>query len=226
MESLLLIDEHALVRAGIRRLLEDVEDEAGTEIVAESNSGHDGIAKLREHKPDIVVMDIGLEGYSVFDVIRRMLLIDNKVKIIILTATFDASFPTRVLKLGVSACISKTCPSNDLYSALKAVRANKRFVSMNVVQKILQDKSMQLHHSPFLKLSNRELQITYLFMRAMDVHDISARLYLSPKTVSTYRYKIFSKLGVRGDVELMHLAMRHEMFEAEHLLPMTYQKAS
>lgn len=222
MRRLLLVDEQPLVRAGIKRLLQD---EGDTEVVAESSDGQECIEKLRHYKPDIVIMDIGADDYSVFDVVRRMLLIDSQVKIIVLATTVDTSFPARVLKLGVSACLSKCCSANELYSALKAVKAGKRYVSTKVAQKMLQGKNTHQCNSPFLKLSNRELQIMYMFVRAMDVHDISARLYLSPKTVSTYRYRIFAKLGVRGDVELTHLAMRYDMLEGEYMLPVTQRKA-
>lgn len=222
MRRLLLVDEQALVRAGIKRLLED---EAGTEVVAEFNDSQECIEELRRYKPDIVIMDIGAEDYNIFDVVRRILLIDSQIKIIVLTTAVDTSFPARLLKIGVSACMSKRCSANDLYSALKAVNAGKRYVSTKVAQQMLQGKNVHQCSSPFLKLSNRELQIMYMFVRAMDIHDISARLFLSPKTVSTYRYRIFSKLGVRGDVELTHLAMRYEMLEGEYLLPVTQQKA-
>lgn len=222
MSGILLIDEQPLVRAGIKRLLQD---ETETKVVAESSGGNEGIEKLRVHRPEIVIMDIGTEDYSVFDIVRRMLLLDSFVKIIILTTTQDSSFPARVLKLGASACLSKRCSANDLYSAIRAVKAGKRFVSTRVAQQMLQGRNLHQPNSPFLGLSNRELQIMYMFCRAMDVQDISARLYLSPKTISTYRYRIFAKLGVRGDVELTHLAMRYGMLEGEYHLPVAKQQA-
>jgi two-component system invasion response regulator UvrY len=223
MPRLLLVDEQALVRAGIKRLLQD---EADTEVVAESSGSQECIEKLRAYEPDMVIMDIGAEDLGVFDVVRRMLAIDSNVKLIVLTTTLDASFPTRILKLGASACLSKRCSANDLYSAIKAVKAGQRYVSTKVAQQMLQGKNKHWCNSPFLKLSNRELQIMYMFTRAMDVHDISARLYLSPKTISTYRYRIFAKLGVRGDVELTHLAMRYGMLEGQYILPVAHQEAS
>lgn len=222
MRRLLLIDEQPLVRASIRRLLED---EGKTEIIAESSDGQEGIEKLRHYKPDMVIMDICAEDYGIFDVVRRMLLVDRNVKIIVLATNEDTSLPARLLKIGVSACLSKRCSTNELYSALKAVRAGQRYVSTKIAQQMLEGKNTHQHSSPFLKLSNRELQIMYMFVRAKDVQDISARLYLSPKTVSTYRYRIFSKLGVRGDVELTHLAMRYDMLDGEYMLPMMQQKA-
>lgn len=223
MPGFLLIDEQALVRQAIKRLLQN---EIDTEIVAESGGGNDCIEKLRIYRPDIVIMDIGAEDYSVFDIVRRMLLIDSKIKIIVINTTVDASFPARLLKLGVSACLSKRCSANDLYSAIRALVAGQRFISTRVAQQMLESKNSRQIESPFLNLSNREMQIMYMFVRAMDIKDISTRLYLSPKTISTYRYRIFSKLGVRGDVELTHLAMRYGMIEAEYILPFEQRQAS
>lgn len=222
MSGILLVSEQTLVRASIKRVLRDITD---TEVVAETASGQDGIEKLRVCKADMVIMDIGAEEFGVFDLVRRMQMIDSNIKIIIITAIPDAAMSSRVLKMGASACLSKQCSANELDAAIKSLNAGQRYISSKVAEQMLQAREPHQAESPFLNLSNRELQIMYMFTRAMSVGEISERLYLSPKTISTYRYRIFAKLGVRGDVELTHLAMRYGMIEGEYL-PMTeYRKA-
>lgn len=210
MTNILLVDDYALVRAGIRRLLDDHDDYV---VVAESGDGGDALKKARQHHPDVVIMDLGSADLSIFDITRRMNASNEKTRIIVLTSQLDEPFPSRILQAGASACLSKHCSINDLFSALKAVKAGKRYVSTDVARRMAENAMPYSNVSPFIQLSNRELQIMFMFVQGMKVQGISDKLCLSPKTVSTYRYRIFAKLGVRGDVEMTHMALRYGMLQ-------------
>lgn len=223
MSKILLVEEYALVRAGIKRLLLDHEIISSVDEAVESS---EALIKARETKPDIVIMNLGSEHLSVFDVTRRMLACNKQLKIIVLTNQVDEPFPSRILQAGAMACLGKKSSVNDLLSAIKAARVGKRYVSTDMAKCMAQQTTSKMHESPFMNLSNRELQIMFMFVKGKKVQSIADKLCLSPKTVSTYRYRIFSKLDVRGDVEMTHMAVRYGVL-AEAKMQMTeYRKAS
>lgn len=222
MSKILLVNEYNLAREGISRLLLD--NKMIQSVDTASNSG-DAIIKAKTCLPDIVVMDLGGEHLSVFDVTRRMLANNKKLKIIVLTSQVDEPFPSRVLHAGAIACLGKKSSLNDLFSAIKAARLGKRYVSTDVAQDIAKQSTRKNKVSPFMMLSNRELQIMFMFVSGMKVNAIADKLCLSPKTVSTYRYRIFSKLEVRGDVEMTHMALRYGVLQDAKMLTTEYRKA-
>jgi len=223
VSKILLVEEYSLVRAGIKRLLLDHEIISSVDEAVESS---EALSKVRETKPDIVVMNLGSEHLSVFDVTRRMLASNKQLKIIVLTNQVDEPFPSRILQAGAMACLGKRSSVNDLFSAIKAVRVGKRYVSTDMAQCMAQQTTSTMHKSPFMSLSNRELQIMFMFVKGLKVQSIADKLCLSPKTVSTYRYRIFSKLDVRGDVEMTHMAMRYGVLEEAKMQMTEYRKAS
>jgi len=223
MSKILLVNEYNLAREGIRRLLLD--NKMIQSVDTATNSG-DAIIKAKSCHPDIVVMDLGGEHLSVFDVTRRMLANNKKLKIIVLTSQVDEPFPSRVLQAGAIACLGKKSSLNDLFSAIKAARLGKRYVSTDVAQGIAKRSAIPNKASPFMMLSNRELQIMFMFVSGMKVNAIADKLCLSPKTISTYRYRIFSKLEVRGDVEMTHMALRYGVLQDAKMLTTEYRKAS
>jgi len=223
VSKILLIEEYNLVRAGIKRLLLDNEMVSG---VDEAVEGSEALAKVRKTKPDIVIMNLGSEHLSVFDITRRMLAGNKQLKIIVLTNQVDTAFPSRILQIGAMACLGRKSSINDLFSAIKAARVGKRYVSTDVAKCMAEQTTSTIHASPFMSLSNRELQIMFMFVKGEKVQSIADKLCLSPKTVSTYRYRIFSKLNVRGDVEMTHMAVRFGVLEEAKMQMTEYRKAS
>ena len=222
MSKILLINEYNLAREGIRRLLLDNDLVASVDTAMNA----DAVRKARELQPDIVVMDLGVDHLSVFDITRRMLASNKLLKIIVLTSQVDEPFPSRVLQAGAIACLGRRSSVNDLFSAIKAARSGKRYVSTDVAQGMAKQTKQTNQQSPFMLLSNRELQIMFMFVNGLKVNEIADKLCLSPKTVSTYRYRIFSKLDVRGDVEMTHMALRYGVLQEAKMLTTEYRRAS
>jgi len=222
VSKILLVEEYGLVRAGIKRLLLDHEMITSVDEATESG---DALMKVKETQPDIVLMNLGSEHLSIFDVTRRMMASNKQLKIIVLTNQVDEPFPSRILQVGAMACLGRKSSVNDLFSAIKAVRAGKRYVSTDMAKCIAQQSKAKQNLSPFMSLSNRELQIMFMFVKGHKVQSIADKLCLSPKTVSTYRYRIFSKLNVRGDVEMTHMAMRYGVLEEAKMQMTEYRKA-
>ncbi|MEI6094107.1 MAG: UvrY/SirA/GacA family response regulator transcription factor [Gammaproteobacteria bacterium] len=210
MINVLIVDDHALVRMGIRRLLDDLPDIA---VVGEAENGERALEFIRSHKPDVVLLDMKMPGIDGWEVTRRLQKSHPEVKVIAVTALTTESLPSRVLQLGAMGYLTKESGSQDLSAAIRKVYKGERYLSAEIAQKMAID-SLQAHQdSPFDALSEREMQVMLMITRGVTVQDISTRLFLSTKTINGYRYRIFDKLAVKNDVELTYLAMKHRLVE-------------
>jgi len=208
--KVLLVDDHELVRTGIRRLLDDFED---IEVIAEADSGELAINLVREHRPKVVLMDVNMPGIGGLEATRKLIQIDPDIKVIVVTIHLDEPFPTRLLKAGASGYLTKGCAVREIVDAIRQVSNGKRFIGTDVAQQLAMTMLPGSDKSPFDALSQRELQVMLMVTQGQKIQEIADKLCLSPKTVSTYRYRLFEKLDVKSDVELTHLAMRHGMID-------------
>jgi len=208
--KVLLVDDHELVRTGIRRLLDDFDD---IEVIAEADSGEAAIALVREHHPQVVLMDVNMPGIGGLEATRKLLQISPETKVIVVTIHLDEPFPTRLLEAGASGYLTKGCAVSEIVDAIRQVGKGKRFIGSDVAQQLALTMLPGSDKSPFDALSQRELQVMLMVTQGQKIQEIADKLCLSPKTVSTYRYRLFEKLDVKSDVELTHLAMRHGMID-------------
>jgi DNA-binding NarL/FixJ family response regulator len=137
------------------------------------------------------------------------------IRVIALTGCDDAPFPVQMLKAGACGYLTKGVTTDELVTAIRKVFLGKRYVSSDVAQQLAINAFDETHESPFDTLSNREMQIMLMVIGCHKVSDISNNLHLSPKTVNSYRYRIFEKLNVSSDVELTLLAVRYGMLHPQ-----------
>lgn len=214
MISVVIVDDHALARLGMKRLLEG-EDAKDIKVVGEAESGEAAITLVKETKPDIVLMDIKMPGMGGLDATRRLVRVNPKIKIIVVTVFGDAPFPVRLVRAGASGYITKDTCAEELVTAIRKVTSGQIYITPEIAQKMALRQVTDASKSPFAKLSERELQVMYMVTRGIKVNEIAKKLYLSPKTVNTYRYRLYEKLNVHNDVELTHLALRYGLLEEE-----------
>ena len=206
----MLVDDHDLVRTGIKRLLED---HPNIEIVGEAVSGEEALQQVSVYDPDVVLMDINMPGIGGLEATRKLLQRKPKLKIIVVTMHDDDLFPQRFLKAGAQGYITKGAKVEEMLQAIRAVMANKRYLSPAIAQQIALGQVGEEVTSPFDNLSERELQVLLMMMDGQSIGAISEKLCLSPKTVSTYRTRLYAKLGVQNDIELARLALLHGVVE-------------
>ncbi|MCP3869472.1 MAG: UvrY/SirA/GacA family response regulator transcription factor [Gammaproteobacteria bacterium] len=207
MIRVLLVDDHELVRTGFRRILEE---DAGIEVAGEAKSGEDALSQVRKLKPDLVLMDINMPGIGGIEATRKIKRLHPQTQIIAVTIHTDAPFPEKLHEAGALGYLTKGCPANELFDAIRAVSVGDPFVSSDISKKMtLALLAGSTPDSPFSTLSQREMQVLLMITQGQKTQDISDSLCLSPKTVSTYRHRLFEKLDVRTDVELTHLALRY-----------------
>lgn len=210
MIQLMLVDDHHLVRSGLRRLLDE---EADLEVVGEAASGEEALDMARELKPQVVLMDLNMPGMGGLEATRRLLSAHDGLKVIAVSMYTDEPYPNRLLEAGASGYLSKDSAANEVVQAVREVAAGKSYVASSIASKLAVSLIKGSGASPFEQLSQREMQVAMLVTQGQDTQTISDMLSLSPKTVSTYRYRVFDKLDVNNDVELTRMAMRFGFLE-------------
>ncbi|ELR67647.1 BarA-associated response regulator UvrY [Photobacterium marinum] len=214
MINVFLVDDHELVRTGIRRLLEDVR---GIKVVGEADSGEEAVKWCRSNHADIVLMDMNMPGIGGLEATRKILRFNPDVKIIVLTIHTENPFPTKVMQAGAAGYLTKGAGPDEMVNAIRTVNSGQRYISPEIAQQMALSQFVPDSENPFKDLSERELQIMMMITKGQKVTEISEQLNLSPKTVNSYRYRLFNKLDINGDVELTHLAIRHGMLDTETL---------
>ncbi|ANF27208.1 UvrY/SirA/GacA family response regulator transcription factor [Stutzerimonas stutzeri] len=211
MIRVLVVDDHDLVRTGISRMLADID---GLQVVGQAESGEVAIKKSRDLKPDVVLMDVKMPGIGGLEATRKLLRSHPDLKVIAVTICEEDPFPTRLLQAGAAGYLTKGAALDEMIQAIRMVFAGQRYISPQIAQQLaLKSFQPKVNGSPFDLLSEREIQIALMIANCQKVQAISDKLCLSPKTVNTYRYRIYEKLSITSDVELALLAVRHGMVD-------------
>ena len=210
MIRVMVVDDHDLVRSGISRMLGD---EQGIKVVAQAASGEQAVDYYREFVPDVTLMDVRMPGIGGLEATRKICQINPHAKIIAVTACADDLFPVRLIEAGASGYITKSTDISEMVTAIRNVFTGKKYIDPNIAQQLVLQAIGHENPSPFHLLSQREMQIALMIVHCEKVQTISEKLCLSPKTVNSYRYRMFDKLNISSDVELTHLAIRHELID-------------
>lgn len=205
-----MVDDHELVRLGIKRLLQDV---AGLKVVGEASTGEEAIRLAKESMPDVVLMDVQMPGIGGLEATRKIVRQNPDVKILALTIYGDEPYPSRLLQAGAVGYITKGCAAEEMVRAIRTIHSGQRYISSDIAQQLALKRFTKAEETPLDILSERELQIMLMITSGQKVQDISNKLCLSPKTVNSYRYRVFEKLGIHSDVELTLLAIRLGLVE-------------
>lgn len=212
MINVLIVDDHDLVRAGVSRLLGDI---PGIKVIGEARSGEEAVKMAKEKRPHVVLMDVKMPGIGGLEATRKMLRNDPDIKIVALTVCGGEPFPTKLLQAGASGYLTKGAGIDEMVNAIRAVNAGKRYLGPEIAQQLAL-KTLNDGESLFDILSERELQVMIMITSGQSVQDISEKLCVSPKTINSYRYRIYEKLNVQSDVELTLLAIRHGILDMEN----------
>lgn len=217
MIQVIVIDDHDLVRMGICRLLEDV---SSVKVVAEGRTGEDAVILAKEHQPDVILMDVRMPGMGGLEATRMIKRRFPDIAIVAVTACVGDPYPSKLLQAGAAGFITKEADLSEMTLAIQKVHLGQKYISPEIAQRLAlnaYDGNPQ-RDGPFADLSDRELQIAMLIVSCKKVQEISDSLFLSPKTVNTYRYRLFAKLNIESDVELALLAVKHGLLDPSEAL--------
>lgn len=207
--KVMLVDDHAVVRAGLKRLIENQKE---IEVVAEAEDGEQAYQMYSKDPADVIVMDLSMPGMGGMEAARRILGRYSQAKIIIFSMHDNATFASQVLKAGAKGYVTKTGADSDLIKAVKEVAKGKSYLSSDVAQKIALE-SMTGDDNPLNILSAREFEVFRLITEGLSTEDVGERLKISQKTVANYHTMIKQKLRVNSPIEMVRLAMRHGVIE-------------
>lgn len=210
MIDIILVDDHELVRIGLRMIISKM---AGINIIAEAENGQLAINLAQKLKPHVILMDVNMPVITGLEATRRISADLPSVKVIILTVHAESPFPSKLLKAGASGYLTKGCAAEELEHAIKTVASNRKYIGTDIAQQMALSLLPGGNASPFDDLSNREMEVMMLLAQGKKPKEIGAKLFLSPKTIATYKYKIMEKLQVQNLIELAHLAIRHGILE-------------
>lgn len=204
---IMLVDDHAIVRAGFRRLLEQ---QPGCHVVAEAADAERAYGLFLEHEPDVVVMDLSMPGVSGLETIRRMMMRQPAAKILVFSMHEDAAFAERAIQMGAKGYVTKSSAPEFLATAVADIVAGKLALSPDIAQSLALLR-ITGEVNPISVLSAREFEIFRLLASGQSVNAIATMLSLSVKTVANYHSLIKQKLGINTDIELLLLAQSQNL---------------
>ena len=211
MIQVLIIDDQALVRTGLRYILDKSREVSK---VSEASSGEAALNCKRRFRPDIILLSVNLPGLTGFEITRKLRRYHPQAKIIILAVHAKPPYPARLLDAGASGYLTLDCEAEELLLAITTVAGGQRYIGSEAAKQMALSMLPGANGSPFEDLSAREMEVMLKLTDGRRIPDIASLLSLSPKTVSTYKYRILGKLGARSEVDMMRMAMRYGLVEA------------
>ena len=206
----LIADDHAVVRQGLRQILQDTSD---MQVTGEAASGPETLDRVRDDSYDVVVLDITMPGRSGFDVLKELRVERPELPVLVLSMHPEEQFAVRLLKAGAAGYLNKESAPEELVKAIRKVVAGGRYVSPTLAEKLafeIDAGSDRLAHET---LSDREFQVMRMMASGKTVKEIAAELALSVKTISTYRARILTKMNLHTNAELIHYAITNQLVE-------------
>ncbi len=211
MIRVLLADDHSIVRAGLRRLVEDAGDMM---VVAEASDGREAIRKVQESLPDVAVIDLSMPGMDGLEVVERLLVHDPKLPVLILTMHEEEQYVVRAIGAGAMGYVTKRSAAEQLLTAIRKVHGGGRYVTESIAESLaLRVAKGAKALSPLDSLSNREIQVLRGLALGKSNREIAETYHISTKTIDTYRARLLKKLNLRNNAELTRFAIQNGIVE-------------
>jgi len=208
MMRILIADDHAVVREGVKRILDDLD---GSIVVGEASNGQELLAQATSNTWDVVLLDISMPGRNGLDILRQLKSIQPLLPVLVFSMHPEGQYAIRAFKAGAAGYLTKDSIPEELVTAIRRVVGGGRYVSAafaeDLVMEVARDSDLPLH----AKLSDREMQVLCMLGMGKTVSDITAELSLSVKTVSSYRSRILEKMHLQSNAELIHYTVRHQL---------------
>jgi len=204
------VDDHELIRTGISSMLADFDK---IKVIGQAESGEEAIKLARELRPEVVLMDANMPGIGGLEATRRLIRFDPDIKVIAVSVHNEEPYPTKFMQAGAAGYVTKGVDISEMVKAIIQVKTGKRYITPEIAQQMALKALEPDSESPFDILSEREMQVMLMITQGQKVQNISDSLFLSTKTVNSYRYRLFEKLNIANDVELTHMAIRHGILD-------------
>ena len=210
MVCVLIVDDHAIVRQGLRRILEDAK---GIKVGGEASNGVEALKMLRTEKWDVILLDISMPEKNGVDTLKLIMDQDSEAKVLILSMYPEDQYAVRLMKAGASGYLTKETAPEQLVEAIRNVVKGKKYISPSLAELLLQECRVDSEKPAHKNLSDREYQVLRLIGSGKKVSEVAALLSLSVKTVSTYRTHILEKMKLKNNADLIYYVMRNNLDE-------------
>lgn len=210
MIRVVIADDHALMREGLKHILSKAED---VEVVAEASDGFEVMALVRKQAFDVLVMDLSMPGRSGMDLIKQIKEEAPKLAVLVLTMHDEDQYAARAIRSGAHGYMTKESAGTELVTAIRKVHAGRPYISMEVAEQLAMDAMPTRQDQPHKSLSNREFEVFNYLVTGKSVTDIAELLHLSVKTVSTHKANILQKMDTPSLAELVQYAMAHGLLD-------------
>jgi DNA-binding NarL/FixJ family response regulator len=210
MLKVLIADDHAIVRQGLRQILGEI-PELGE--VGEVENGQDALTRVRAEPWDVLVLDMSMPGRGGLDILKDVRRERPEMRVLVLSMHPEDQFAVRMLKAGASGYLTKETATEELVKAVRKVITGGKYISATLAEKLAFDVNRDTDKPLHEKLSDREFQVMRRLAAGRTVQEIADELMLSPKTISTYRARVLEKLELKSNAELIHYAIGNKLIE-------------
>lgn len=210
MIAVMLADDHTLLRAGLRRLLEHAD---GISVEGEASNGAEALKLLASRPWDLLVLDMSMPGRDGVDLIRQIKRNHPELPILVLTMHGELQYAERAIKAGAAGYLTKDGAAEELVEAVRKVAGGGRYLSQSLAEDIAFERLGQTDSLPHLLLSDRELSVFQHLATGLSNSEIAALLFLSVKTISTYKSRILIKMHLRNQTDLVRYAIKHRLVD-------------
>ena len=210
MIKILIADDHAIVREGLKQIVADTSDMI---VTAEASDGHEVLALMSQDNYDVVVLDMAMPGLTGLDILKQIKRETPKLPVLILSVHPEEQYAVRALKAGASGYLTKESAPDELITAIRKVSMGGKYITSSLAEKLAFELEVDTEKPPHKTLSDREFQVMCMIAKGKTIKDIAEELYLSPKTVSTYRSRILEKMKMKSNEELTHYARNNHLVD-------------
>jgi two-component system invasion response regulator UvrY len=210
MIRILVVDDHAIVREGLKQILADVNDMA---VRDEAAGGQEALAKIRSGEFDVVLLDISMPGRSGLEILKEIKAERPKLPVLILSMHAEEQYAVRTLRAGASGYLTKASAPDELIGAIRKVSCGRKYVSSSLAEKLALELDIDTKKPPHATLSDREYQVMLMLASGKSVKEIADELFLSVKTISTYRSRVMEKMNMKKNAELTLYAIQNHLVD-------------
>ena len=214
MIKILIADDHAIVREGLKQIVADTSDMI---VTAEASDGHEVLALLSKNNYDVVVLDMAMPGLTGLDILKQIKRETPELPVLILSVHPEEQYAVRALKAGASGYLTKERAPDELITAIRKVSMGGKYITSSLAEKLAFELEVDTEKPPHKTLSDREFQVMCMIAKGRTIKNIAEELYLSPKTVSTYRSRILEKMKMKSNEELTHYVINNHLIDWNYL---------
>lgn len=208
MIKILIADDHAIVRKGLKQIVADTPDMV---VFGEASNGHEVIMKVSKDDYDVIVLDINMPGMNGLDVLKELKTQRLGIPVLVLSIFPEEQYAVRVLKAGASGYLTKESVPEELITALRKVSLGRKYISSSLAERLAFDLEIDVEKPLYETLSNREYQVMCMIASGKTVKNIAEELFLSNKTISTYRSRVLEKMKMKNNAELTHYTIKNKL---------------